>query len=303
MPNQTPLSALRCLFNILLIGIFCLDCGQSYAAIVATSATMLQNRYTELTDALHNNQFNRELYMESVESSHDLKGEVYAVVNHPFAEVNQALNNPQHWCDILILHLNIKYCRAEINPSITRLNVNLGRKFDQPLADTYRTEFIYRSLLSSSDYFSLELNAAEGPMSTHDYHIGIEAIALNNRKTFLHFTYAYGFGFTGRIAMQAYLATLGSDKIGFTLTGHQIDGKPEYIHGVRGVIERNIMRYYISIDAYLAAMNTPPGEQFENQIKNWYDATDQYAPQLHEMERDEYLQMKRKERQRQQTSN
>jgi hypothetical protein len=274
--------------------------GKSFAAESDTSAVPLRDKFTELGDQLLNNQFQRALYLDSAESSHDLKGEIYAVVDYPFAAVNVALNNPAHWCDVLILHLNIKYCHASGNKSGTVLNVNLGRKYFQSLADAYRAEFNYRGVITTPDYFAVELNAKDGPLSTHDYHIQIEATPLKDGRTFLHFTYAYAFGFVGRIAMQGYLATIGSDKVGFTVTGKQPDGQPDYIQGVRGVVERNTMRYYLAIDAYLAALATPPKDQLEKQLQHWYDATEQYARQLHEVERDDYLEMKRREYQRQQ---
>jgi len=229
-----------------------------------------------------------------------LKGEIYAVVDYPFAAVNVALNNPAHWCDVFILHLNVKYCHASSNKAGTVLTVNLGRKFDQPLADAYRAEFNYRGIITTPDYFSVELNAEKGPLSTHDYRIWIEATPLKDGRTFLHFTYAYAFGFTGRLAMQGYLMTIGRDKVGFTVTGKLPNGQPAYIQGVRGVVERNTMRYYLAIDAYLAALTAPPEDQLEKRIEHWYNATDRYASQLHEVERNDYLEMKRKEYQRQQ---
>ncbi|MBZ0095339.1 MAG: hypothetical protein K8H75_08240 [Sulfuricella sp.] len=148
----------------------------------------------------------------------------------------------------------------------------------------------------------MELNAENGPLSTHDYRIRIEATPLKDGRTFLHFTYAYAFGLTGRLAMQGYLATIGRDKVGFTVTGKQPNGQPTYIQGVRGVVERNTMRYYLAIGAYLAALAAPPKEQLEKRLQYWYNATDQYARQLHEVERDDYLKMKRKEYQRQQVA-
>jgi hypothetical protein len=148
----------------------------------------------------------------------------------------------------------------------------------------------------------VELNAENGPLSTHDYHIWIEATPVKDGRTFLHFTYAYTFGLTGRLAMKAYLATIGSDKVGFTITGKQPNGLPAYIQGVRGVVERNTMRYYLAIDAYLAALTTPPKDQLEKRMQHWYNTTDSYARQLHEVNRDDYLKMKRKEYQRQQVA-
>lgn len=274
--------------------------GESIAAEPEISAVLLRAKFTELGKQLSDNQFQRALYLDSTESSHDLKGEIYAVLDYPFAAVNVALNNPAHWCDVLILHLNVKYCHASSNKTGAVLTVNLGRKYDQPLADAYRAEFNYRGIITTPDYFAVELNAENGPLSTHDYRIWVEATPLESGRTFLHFTYAYAFGFTGRLAMQGYLMTIGRDKVGFTVTGKLPDGQPAYIQGVRGVVERNTMRYYLAIDAYLAALTAPPEDQLEKRIEHCYNATDRYARQLHEVERNDYLEMKRKEYQRQQ---
>lgn len=286
--------------------VFLLICSVGFASERAFGAESnisnvpLRAKYVELGKQLLNNQFQRALYLDSMESSHDLKGEIYAVIDYPFAAVNVALNNPAHWCDVLILHMNVKYCHASSNKADTILTVDLGRKYDQPLADAYRLEFNYRGVITTPDYFAVELNAENGPLSTRDYRIWVEATPLTDGHTFLHFTYAYAFGFTGRLAMQVYLATIGSDKVGFTVTGKQSNGQPVYIQGVRGVVERNTMRYYLAIDAYLAALTAPPKDQLEKRLQYWYNATDQYAQQLHEVERNDYLEMKRKEYQRQQ---
>lgn len=289
---------IRLITALMLIGGFL--CANSYAADKAASNILLRAKYTELTKQLKNNQFKRALYLNSMESSHDLKGEIYAVVDYPFATVNQALNNPAHWCDVLILHINIKYCHADKNKTGTALTVNLGKKNEQPLADTYRVEFNYREIITTPDYFALELNAENGPLNTRDYRIWVEATPIKGGRTFLHFTYAYAFGLAGRLAMQGYLSTIGSDKVGFTVTGKLPDGSPNYIKGVRGVVERNTMRYYLAIDAYLAELYTPANQQLEQRLRSWYRSTEEYRRQLHEVELSEYLVMKRDEYKRQQ---
>lgn len=276
--------------------------GKSFATEPDMSAEPLRAKHTELGKQLLNNQFQRALYLISEQSSNDLKGEIYAVVDYPFATVNAALNNPAHWCDVLLLHFNVKYCHASSNKAGTVLSVNLGRKYYQPLGDAYRLEFNYRGVITTPDYFAVELNAENGPLSTHDYRIWIEATSLKDGRTFLHVTYAYAFGLTGRLAMQAYLATIGRSKVGFTVTGKLPNGQPTYIQGIRGVVERNTMRYYLAIDAYLAALTTPPKDQLEKRLQHWYNGTEQYARQLYEVERDDYLEMKRREYQRQQVA-
>lgn len=281
--------------------------GESLAAESSSllphhSAEALSAKYVELSTQLKNNQFKRALYLNSEESSNDLKGEIYAVVKHPFATVNESLNNPSHWCDVLILHINIKYCKASSDNNGTILNVNLGKKFDQPLEDTFQVAFNYREVMTSSDYFAIQLNAEKGPLGTSNYRIWIEATPLKDGHTFLHFTYTYSFGLSGSIAMKSYLATIGRNKVGFTATNKQTNGQPNYIQGVRGVVERNTMRYYLAIDAYLAALNSPSKSQSEKRFKLWYKSTEAYPRQLHEVEQEAYLTMKRKEYKRQQAA-
>jgi hypothetical protein len=60
------------------------------------------------------------------------------------------------------------------------------------------------------------------------------------------------------------------------------------------------MRYYLAIESYLASLAQPPGRQFASRIERWFDATEQYRRQLHEMDRPTYLAMKQSEHARQQ---
>jgi len=270
-------------------------------AAVAQDAATLKARYASLQDKFANNQFGRPLVLESTQSSGDLKGDVYAIVEHPFSTVQQALVSPEHWCDILILHLNVKRCKASAATPKT-LSLNVGRKFDQPIEDAYELNFKYRVGASSADYLQVLLSADEGPLSTKNYRIQVEAVPIEAKRTVIHMSYAYGYGFAAKMAMQTYLATLGSAKVGFTIVDKKPDGKPVYQAGVLGLLERNTMRYYLAIDAYLSAYGLPAAEQPEKRIREWYASTERYAQQLHEMDEAEYLDMKRKEMRRQQES-
>lgn len=303
MKNLSKTTLLNWIATFLFLCCMNLAANISFAKDSATStdnAKILNAKYAELTIELKNNQFKRPLYLISEESPNDLKGEIYAVVNHPFTKVNTALNNPAHWCDVLILHINIKYCQATTNKTDIVLNVNLGKKFDQPLEDTSPVKFNYREIAASSNYFAIQLNAKEGPFGTSNYRILIEATPLKDGQTFLHFTYTYSFGISGRIAMKGYLATIGRDKVGFTSTGNSANGQPSYIQGVRGVVERNTMRYYLAIEAYLAALTSPPDSQTEKRFQLWFSGIEAYPRQLHEVEWEDYITMKRKEYKRQQ---
>ncbi len=70
---------------------------------------------------------------------------------------------------------------------------------------------------------------------------------------------------------------------------------------MRGALERNTMRYYLAIDAYLGALAVPPPERFEQSLERWFAATERYALQLHEVDHDAYVAMERSEYLRQQT--
>jgi hypothetical protein len=268
------------------------------AAAFAQDAATLRARHAALQEKFANNQFGRPLVLESTQTSGDLKGDVYAVVDHPFPMVQQALQSAEHWCDILILHLNVKRCRAGSGTAKT-INLSVGRKFDQPIEDAYALNFAYRVVAATPDYLQVQLSADEGPLSTKNYRIQVEAVPVDAKRSVIHMSYAYGYGFAAKVAMQTYLSTIGSAKVGFTILERK-DGKPVYQAGVLGLLERNTMRYYLAIDAYLSAYSLPAGEQFEKRIREWYASTERYAQQLHEMEQNEYLDMKRKEMRRQQ---
>lgn len=78
----------------------------------AQDAATLRARQTLLREQLADNQFQRPLLLESTQTDGTLKSDVDAVVPHPYSVVGQALQGMDHWCDILILHLNVKSCRA-----------------------------------------------------------------------------------------------------------------------------------------------------------------------------------------------
>ena len=97
--------------------------------------------------------------------------------------------------------------------------------------------------------------------------------------------------FTGRSG-EMY-ATSGSAKVGFS-TERDAEGE-HLVHGMRGVLERNTMRYFLAIDAYLGSLAVPEAQRLEKRLGDWYAAAARYPRQLNEMERAEYFAMKRRE--------
>ncbi len=275
--------------------------GVTSAAVAKPDpAETLRAKYVSLEEPLRQNQFKQQLVLDSAELQGRLQGDIYAIINYPFAAVNADLNNPKNWCDVMLLHMNTKYCHAAKGPSGTVLNVNIGKKTPEDLADAARVEFIYSVAAATPEYFEINLNAREGPLGTSDFIIQLEAVALPNAKTFLHLTYSYAINRSGRLSLQAYLGTIGSRKVGFTVIGKRADGQPDYIRGVRGLMERNTMRYYLAIDSFLGATRTASSGRFEKQLQSWFTAAERYPRQLHEMDRRAYVEMKRAEYVRQQ---
>jgi hypothetical protein len=274
----------------------------SLAQVHAQDAPTLRAKHDSLTEKLANNPFKQPLVLESTQTSGDLKGDVYAIVEQPFSVVGPALQGMDHWCDLLILHLNVKNCSSSGKPPSEILSLVVGRKFDQPIEDGYRIDFAYSMPAASADYLRVQMAAETGPMSTRNYRLSLEAVPLDAKSSFIHMSYSYAYGTAARFAMSAYLATAGRDKVGFSVMGKTEDGKPIYIDGVRGVVERNTMRYYLAIESYLGSLGVPEAEQSEKRLRDWFAATERHAAQLHEMDRDEYLAMKRRELQRQRAS-
>lgn len=261
----------------------------------ANAAAALRARHAALQGQLANNQFQRPLYMVSSETPGVVTGDIYARLDHPFMTAAAALNGPARWCDILMLHINTKYCRVANDSRGSVLQVHIGKKHDQPVADAYRLDFAYRVAAETADYLKVTLSADAGPLGTRDYRANLEAVPADNGGTFIHFTYSYAYGTAGRLAMQAYLGTSGRGKVGFTILGRQGDGEPAYIGGMRGLVERNTMRYYLAIEAFLGALSAPPQARLEKSLRDWFAAIARYPRQLHELEQGEYLDMKRRE--------
>src|SRR5438128_1007161 len=121
------INLLRWTTQLLVACMLCVGIGRAAVAGPDTnSAASLRARYAELGQQLSNNQFNRPLHLDSAESSSHLKGDIYALVDYPFAAANEALTDPAHWCDVLMLHLNTKYCHASATQAGSILMVSIG---------------------------------------------------------------------------------------------------------------------------------------------------------------------------------
>ncbi len=266
----------------------------------ADGGAALQARHTEIREQLARSPYRRPLVLQSSESADTVDGNVYAVLPSPFSSVSTTFKNPGHWCDVMILHLNTKYCRASSEASPGKLKVHIGRKTAQQLRDAFELDFDFKVVSATPAYLSVMVTSPKGPLGSTDYRMEIQAVPLDDARTFLRLRYSYGYGAASRIAMRSYLATVGSGKVGFTQATE--NGQTQFVGGMRGAVERNTMRYYLAIESFQAALGRPRQEQVEARLNSWFDATEEYPKQLREVKKSDYLEMKHAEIQRQQSA-
>jgi hypothetical protein len=261
-------------------------------------ARELRARHEQLRAELSHNAFGRPLAVRSADVGARVSGEAYAVLDHPFATVARALREPASWCEILSLHPNTKLCRPSPPGEAPALELALGRKTEQEPEDAHELELAFRTTTVQPGYLEVALAAEKGPLGTRDYGIGVAAIPLDAHRTFLRLSYAYEQSATAELLTRAYLGTVARGKVGFTVIDRTEDGKPIYVSGQRGVIERNTMRHYLAIEAFLDSLSAPPSVRFEKRLREWFQESERYRRQLHELEWEEYAAMKRRERAR-----
>ena len=78
----------------------------------AQDAAALRARHSALQAQLANNPFGRALHVESSASGSAHKGEIHAVIEQPYKIVAAGLGRAAHWCEVLLLQVNIKRCDA-----------------------------------------------------------------------------------------------------------------------------------------------------------------------------------------------
>jgi hypothetical protein len=254
-------------------------------------AGTLLARYAELRDRLADTPFKRPLYLESRQAPGAVHGDVYALIEHALPDVKRAVRGPSQWCDILILHINVKDCRAN-GARQGVLVARVGRKHDTADEAAHAVEFAFAVADDEPDYVEVTLRADAGPLGTKNYRITLEATDVDPGRTFLHLAYSYAYGAAAALAMRTYMATAGARKVGFTVVGRASDGTPELVRDQRGAVERNAMRYFLAIDACLSTLSEPREARAEQRFEKWFDSTEHYSRQLHEIERSEYLSMK-----------
>lgn len=258
----------------------------------------MQSLYRSLQPRLAQSPFQRELALDSTEASERLSGDIYATLDAPLANLELVNRSPLRWCEILLLLSNTKSCVVGRQDEAPSLQMRMGTKGPQALATTTPMNFKFETSAPQATVLDTHLSSNSGPMGTKDGKLRVQAIAVGPNKSFIHLHYSYSSSLAGRLATGVYLQTLGRGKVGFSKEQAEASRPADahWVGGVRGIIERNTMRYFMGLSCALQFAGTEaPTQRFAQMAPCWYDDTERYPQQLHEMGRAEYLEMKRAE--------
>lgn len=269
--------------------------GACPALSAAQAATPLAERYQALRPELSRSPFGRPLLLQAGDRDDAPSGSVHALLDRPFEALAATLAQPAGWCALMLLQTNIKACSAEGSGDDRHLVVAVARRHTDPVDSAERIRFDFQLRESTATRLAVALVANRGPVGTQDYALRFEAVPVAPGRSFLALTYAYRPGLAARLATSAYLATAGRDKVGFTVVGRDGAGQPQYVGGIRGIAERNTLRYFLAIEATLGTQEGPPAARLERRLRDFHAALERYPAQLHELTLDEYLALKRRE--------
>ncbi len=273
------------------------------AWLVATPAAAqddwLRDSWAEVVAATP---FEEPVHVASDERSHSVSGSVHARVHHPFEALAAELRSPAAWCDILFLHFNVKACLyeegAESRDAV--LELYMGRQGYQPLADADRLDLQLRITAIEPRYLDVSLEGEHGPYGTRAFRLRLRAVPYDDNQSLIQLRYSVVFGLVARIAIRGYFSFGGRDRVGFTIEGHDADGELRYVGGVRGMIERNAMWFYLALQAHLDTRALSEDERLLARLRRWYALTERYPRQLLELDQQVYLELKQREYVRQQ---
>lgn len=258
--------------------------------------------YSKYQAQLQSSSNENPIAIESHVEKGDITGTVYAVLPFPFAQTKTVFQHASNWCTALDFHINVKSCTVSgSSDKAPLLHLYIGDKDYQAPEDVFRFDYRYTVTDKHPDYIQVNLIAIDGPLDSKDYRIIIEAIPLDDKSSFMVFSYTAVYGLMTRFMINTYLATAGRHKVGFTHIGQNPDGSPKYIKGIEGLVERNAARYMFAVYSYLASQSLPQQERFVAGLNRWFDFTTQYPKQLYEIGRKEYIDNKQRELKNQKT--
>ena len=127
----------------LLLGAFlAVPVSPALAAAGAEDAHSLLNSWAAFRGRLAGSPSGRPVLVTSQEESGKVRGDVHAVIDQPLDAILPALRSPTRWCEILLLHLNVKDCQLRGGKPNAVLSMAVGRRHDQALESAQKIDFV-----------------------------------------------------------------------------------------------------------------------------------------------------------------
>lgn len=286
-----------CLFLIVFFSIS-QWCPISWGATpLASGPESLIDKYQKIGKEPKNASFG--FHVESSVSQHVSSVDLYATFIYPFNSVSSELQSLENLCNIVLLDVNVRACTYQKVDQTRVMTLYQVERFDKPFRDAFPINFKYDHITQQSEFFDMLLKAPKGPFGTEDHQFELEAVPIDESRTFIHLGYSFRYGSLTHFFMESYFSIFSRGMIGFSTVGTNSMGYPVYVHGLRGAVERNVVCYYLAILAYMNTFKIPIEQRFEERINQWYDLTTRYKKQLFAMDKEEYLIVKIRDRQNQ----
>ena len=261
-------------------------------------AAQFQKWYQELRELAPHSPFGVPLSMQSEERNDRVTAEVHGILEYPFDTVKAALNTPVALCEFIPLSVTIKACTYQSQAQDALLTLYIGWKYYQEPREASSQPYHYAVQATEPGTVSVVLSALKGLFGTTAHRFQLDVAGVHGR-TVVVLRSSYVQSAASKLATAIYLATLGRDKVGFSHEDAGPGVPPGYVQGLRGMVERNIMRYYLGLEAFLDTETVPAPHRREARINAAYELMERYPLQLHDLERVEYLDVKRREHENQ----
>jgi hypothetical protein len=224
-----------------------------------------------------------------------VQSEILAVFAHRHPQLTALLENGRGWCEIVVLHPNVKACTHEPAGGHQRVVIYTGTKHYQPARLSRAHHHDLRIERREPGYLMARLLPAPDKLADGAEPVVIEAVDIDGERTGLRVQYRQRLNAWTRLASATYFATFGRDKVGFSRRGADGGANTAYVDGLVGAIERNIVRYFLAMETHLAVGGGDSPEKHEQRLAHWFASTERHARQLHELDWEEYLDIKRRE--------
>ncbi|NRF65923.1 hypothetical protein HLB44_02870 [Aquincola sp. S2] len=238
--------------------------------------------------------FGRPVLIRSEVEGGVVRAEIEALIDRPFRDVQLALADPPRWCAAMILHISNTGCRAAPaapgSAAMPRIALRIARHLAQPPEQADELDFSYHPMTASTDRLSVRLHAAKGFLGTHDHGLMLDAAPAGAARTALRLSYTYRQTPLADWSQTLWLGTFGRGKVGFSSEAD--DGGSPLVGGIRGLIERNLVRYLFAIEAAARTPAASDRQAYQQRLRDYFDATERHPRQLRQVDLDAYLALK-----------